>query len=129
MCKLTVFLFIVLISRRVQHTSAQRIETSDLLESILNEVFMPCVENVTSNGQPMLADTENATQSDTAINVTKTLINESAAMSVVISHMHSKCASIPTGLVSVYRMSQDKDFVIISSLVMTLSLFHLSERA
>ena len=82
MCKFinVVFPLIVLISRRVQQASAQRFEVSDLLESVLNEVFMPCVENVpniTSNGQPMSADTENATQIDVSINVYNTLINES----------------------------------------------------
>lgn len=73
-------LMLVLISRRVQQTSAQGFEASDLLESVLNEVFMPCVENVsniTSYGQPMPAVTENATQSDASVNVNKTFINES----------------------------------------------------
>lgn len=69
----------------VQRTSAQRFEADDLLKSILDEVFMPCFENVTSDGQ-MLADTENATQSDASISVNKTLINESVAMSALISY-------------------------------------------
>lgn len=76
------FLLVVLVTRRVQQTNAQRFEAGDLLESVLNEVFMPCVENITSNGQPIwLAETENATQSDTSgINVNKTLINESVLL-------------------------------------------------
>lgn len=37
--------------------------------------------------------------------------------------------TVPIGLVSVFHMSRDKDFVIISSLVMILSLFRLSGRA
>ena len=83
-CNLSFPSLIVLISRGIQQTSAQRFEAGDLLRSILDEVFMPCIENVTSDGQ-ILADTENATQSDASLSVNNTLINESVAMLALIS--------------------------------------------
>ena len=54
-----------------------------------------------------------------------------AAMSMIISYINklNVLHTVPIGLVSVYHMSRDKDFVIISSLVMTLSSFRLSGRA
>ena len=80
----TVFIWVLL---TMQRTGAKRFQTSELLESILSEVFMPCEQNVSnvtfyrSTKPPATISNVNTTLQSEALNTTDhdSFVNESVA--------------------------------------------------